>query len=156
MVNSITGRLLLFLLLNFGALGLGAVFTRDGVTSAWYAELEKAPWTPPGWVFGFAWTTIMICFAVYMALLWPETGSKTRLSFLFGWQWLLNVAWNPVFFHFHAQWAGLLVISALTVLIGSLLFLYRSPMRIRSALLLPYFAWLLVATSLNGYIVFNN
>ena len=43
-------RLIAFLLLNFGALAIGGFFTGKGVTSDWYADLLKAPWTPPGWV----------------------------------------------------------------------------------------------------------
>ena len=54
-------RLFVFLLINFGALALGGLFTSDGVISDWYEQLNKAPWTPPGWVFGAAWTTIMVC-----------------------------------------------------------------------------------------------
>ena len=52
----------LFLLLNFGALAIGSYFMNNGPQSNWYLTLNKAPWTPPGWVFGVAWTTIMICF----------------------------------------------------------------------------------------------
>ncbi|MDH3796458.1 MAG: tryptophan-rich sensory protein, partial [Flavobacteriaceae bacterium] len=62
-------RLIVFLVLNFGALALGSLFTNMGISSDWYSELSKAPWTPPGWVFGAAWTTIMLCFSVYMAIL---------------------------------------------------------------------------------------
>jgi len=69
-------RLIIFLVLNLGALALGGLFTNKGVPSDWYIGLIKAPWTPPGWVFGVAWTTIMICFAVYMAYLWPSSTDK--------------------------------------------------------------------------------
>ena len=45
-------QLVIFALLNFGALAIGGLFTGGGVSSEWYASLNKAPWTPPGWVFG--------------------------------------------------------------------------------------------------------
>ena len=51
-------RLLFFLLLNFGALALGGFLMGEGPSSAWYSNLNKAPWTPPGWVFGASWTVI--------------------------------------------------------------------------------------------------
>ena len=41
----------------------------DGASSEWYKNLIKAPWTPEGWVFGFAWTFLMTCFAAYLAKL---------------------------------------------------------------------------------------
>lgn len=149
-------RLIIFLALNFGALAIGGLFTSKGVPSDWYNGLAKAPWTPPGWVFGAAWTTIMICFSVYMAYIWQNVTNKKLLIGLFTVQWILNVSWNPVFFYYHNALAGLFIISGLTVLIGIILFYYWPAMKLKSTLLLPYFIWLLIATSLNGYILLKN
>ena len=149
-------RLIIFLLVNFGALAIGGFFTGRGVPSDWYAGLSKAPWTPPGWVFGFAWTTIMICFSIYMAYLWPLVKSRNLLLALFIIQWILNVGWNPTFFYYHNIIGSFAIISGLTILIGFLLLFHWPELKIKSILILPYFAWLLVATSLNGYILFNN
>ena len=149
-------RLVIFLLINFAALGLGGLFTSGGVGSEWYAALDKAPWTPPGWVFGAAWTSVMICFSFYMAHLWPTAANKKLLLGLFILQWILNVGWNPVFFHFHNVGFGLAVISALTLLVGFFLVFYFPPLKLKSLLLLPYFIWVLIATSLNAYVLIQN
>jgi tryptophan-rich sensory protein len=149
-------RLLLFLLLNCLALGIGGYFTGAGVRSDWYVNLSKAPWTPPGWVFGFAWTSIMICFSIYMAFLWKIYVDKKRLVFMYGLQWILNVIWNPLFFYFHQTVAGMVDISALTILVGWFFFEYRRDLQWKSALILPYLIWLLIASSLNGFIVLGN
>jgi tryptophan-rich sensory protein len=50
-------RIILFIVINFSALAIGSYFTENGVSSDWYMSLEKAPWNPPGWVFGVAWHT---------------------------------------------------------------------------------------------------
>ena len=149
-------RLILFLFLNFGALALGGVFAGQGAVSDWYDALNKAPWTPPGWVFGAAWSTIMICFAIYMSFLWNISKNRKKIILLFVLQWVLNIGWSPVFFYYNSIILGLIVISLLTCLIGYLLFLYRTNLRFKSILILPYLIWLLIATSLNGYIFFNN
>lgn len=149
-------RILLFLLINFAALGIGSLFTNTGVTSDWYQSLNKAPWTPPGWVFGAAWTTIMICFAIYMAFIYGITHDKKTLITLFIIQWVLNVIWNPVFFYFQHVTAGLIIIAALTIVVGAFLFRYGAAMKWKSLLILPYFLWLIIATSLNAYILFRN
>jgi len=149
-------KLILFLVLNFAALALGGLATGSGVTSEWYANLNKAPWTPPGWVFGFAWTSIMICFSFYMALLWPKLENKNMLLLIFALQWVLNVAWNPVFFSWHQTKFALVLIVALTVLIAYFLYTYWPALKLKSLLLLPYFLWLLIATSLNAFIVIKN
>ena len=149
-------RLTIFLIINFGALAIGGIFTSKGVPSDWYAELNKAPWTPPGWVFGFAWTTIMVLFSFYMAYLWPVTENITLLLILFIIQWVLNVSWNPSFFYFHNILAGMIIICSLTALVGFLLISYSAQIKLKTLLILPYFIWLLIATSLNGYSLLNN
>ena len=149
-------RVIIFLIINFAGLAIGSLFTSAGVSSEWYEGLNKAPWTPPGWVFGAAWTTIMVCFAIYMAALWPKEGNRRVLITLFAVQWILNAAWNPVFFKFQLTWAGLIVIISLTMLVGYFLFKYRRMLGTMSLLILPYFIWLILATSLNAYICFMN
>ena len=62
----------IFLAINFGGLAFGSWLMNNGPTSDWYSNLNKAPWTPPGWVFGVAWTTIMICFSIYLAKLFTS------------------------------------------------------------------------------------
>jgi len=155
-ITKMTYRLIVFLLINFGALAIGGFFTGKGVPSDWYAGLVKAPWTPPGAIFGIAWTTIMICFSVYMAYLWPVIDNKNVLVALFIVQWILNVVWNPTFFYYHNVLGGLFLIIGLTLLIGFILFYYWSELKFKSILILPYFIWLIIATSLNAYIFLKN
>lgn len=144
-------RIVLFLIINFAALGLGAFYTGDGVASDWYQNLNKAPWTPPGWVFGAAWTSIMICFAIYMSELVVNEKDKFTIAVLFGIQWILNVSWNPIFFKFHWMPISVFVILALSFLIGYFLFRYKKSMGLKTLLILPYFLWMLIASSLNIY-----
>jgi tryptophan-rich sensory protein len=59
-------KLIIFFCLNFAALGIGGLLIGDPATDEFYLNVNKAPWTPPGWVFGAAWTTIMICFSIFM------------------------------------------------------------------------------------------
>lgn len=151
-------RFFLFLIFNFVALALGGLFTSSGVQSEWYASLQKAPWTPPGWVFGFAWTIIIICFAFYMSYLWESVSLESRrfIIILFAIQWVLNVAWNPVFFSMHYTWLALIIIVLLTIVIALFLFKYANLITWKSLYILPYFVWLLIASSLNAYICVVN
>lgn len=149
-------RLLLFLVVNFAALGLGGLFTSSGVNSDWYQNMNQAPWTPPGWVFGAAWTSIMICFAFFMTYAWEVSKDRSMLLTLFVVQWILNVAWNPVFFYLHEVLFGLIVISALTLLVYYLLFKFGKDLKWKTLFILPYAIWIAIATSLNAYIYLNN
>lgn len=150
-------RFLIFIILNFNALALGGFFTGTGVSSEWYAALNKAPWTPPGWVFGAAWTLIMVCFAVYMAaLITNKKDQKEDVLILFAIQWVLNVFWNPVFFYWNQIVVAALVILGLTVLVSYMLFQYRKDLGFKTLLILPYAVWLVIASSLNVYILLFN
>ena len=148
--------LVLFLALNFAGLAIGGLSTGSGVSSEWYQGLNKAPWTPPGWVFGTAWTLIMIAFSVAMAKATIITVDKNFLL-LYGLSWLLNVAWNPIFFSLQKTGLGLIVITALLLLIISIAYwMHQHDIGWQKWLLTPYMLWLIIATSLNAYIVFNN
>ena len=149
-------RLVIFLLLNFAALAIGGSLMGDGATSDWYLQLNKAPWTPPGWSFGVAWTVIMVGFAIYMSYALDAESNKPALLILFGVQWILNTSWSPLFFRYHQSFSGLLIISLLTILVAYLLFAYLPRLKLKTLLVLPYFVWLLIATSLNAYIVIRN
>jgi benzodiazapine receptor len=149
-------RLILFLVINFGALAVGGIFTSAGVSSSWYENILKAPWTPPGWVFGAAWTSIMIFFSIYLATAWPKIENKKILIGLFTVQWILNVGWNPIFFYYQNMVLGLIVILLLTFLIGFILMFYWKEVKFISLFILPYFVWLIIATSLNWYILLKN
>lgn len=148
-------RVIIFLVINFAGLAIGGFFTGDGVPSEWYQQMNKAPWTPPGWVFGVAWTTIMITFSVYLALLYKK---ENRLVFilLYAAQVILNISWNPVFFYFRNTIFGLVIIIALTALIYIYLINYYKSLRWWSLLIIPYFVWINIATSLNAYVVLYN
>lgn len=149
-------RTIFFLILNFSALYLGVFFSGEGGSSNWYSNLIRAPWEPDGWVFGAAWTSIMVCFSIYMSIIWNRTSNKKLLLFFYSFQYILNVSWNPIFFSFHQLLIGLIVILILTCLIGFMFFYYKVDTRFCSIFILPYFVWLIIASSLNGYIFLYN
>lgn len=147
--------IIVFSVINFCALAIGSWLMNNGPRTEWYQNLNQAPWTPPGWVFGVAWSTIMICFSVYMAYLY-KLQPNTKLITLFAIQFVLNVIWNFIFFNQHLVLLGLICIILLTIIVGLFLFDYKNDLKQKSLLILPYFVWLCIATSLNAYILFNN
>ncbi len=148
----------LFLVINFGALAVGGILMgASPADNNWYNALNQAPWTPPGFVFGIAWTLIMLCFSIYLAtssvcVLAEKKRRNVYLIHLF-----LNISWNPVFFFLHLTW---LAFPILIALILTLVFLNRemgySISTRKSWLLFPYYTWLLIAASLNAYIALMN
>jgi benzodiazapine receptor len=145
----------LFLVINFGGLAVGNWLMQNGPITDWYVNLNKAPWTPPGWVFGAAWTLIMICFSIYLAKLFSEENTQ-KMKIIFLIQFILNVSWNYIFFNQHLVLFGFITIIVLT----ALLFIYFFKLSHKAGnykyLLLPYIVWLCIATSLNLYILVHN
>ncbi len=145
----------LFFAINFGGLAIGMWLMNNGPQSNWYLDLNKAPWTPPSWVFGTAWSTIMICFAIYLVSFFTKNYSKKKLV-LYSIQVVLNVSWNYVFFNQHWITGGLIILILLTSLIFYFFFTFYKKQKQTSYFLLPYMIWLCVATSLNLYILIYN
>tara|TARA_B110001450_G_scaffold192161_1_gene180439 strand:+ start:228 stop:617 length:390 start_codon:yes stop_codon:yes gene_type:complete len=127
----------------------------EGASSDWYKNLSKAPWTPMGWVFGFAWTFLMTCFAIYLAKLSVLVNSSKLISIVLI-QYFLNLIWNFIFFNKQEIILGLIDIILLTIVVV-FIFIKNIPiMKKYSLLILPYILWLLIATSLNLYIAIYN
>jgi tryptophan-rich sensory protein len=145
----------LFLVINFGGLAIGSWLMNNGPLSNWYTNLNQAPWTPPGIVFGIAWTLIMICFSIYLGKLFlDENTQKMKVVFLI--QFILNVSWNFIFFNQHWVAFGLINISLLTALLFIYFFKLSKKVDNYKYLLLPYIIWLCIATSLNLYVLVHN
>lgn len=145
----------IFLIINFSALAIGSWLMNNGPQTEWYTSLNQAPWTPPGWVFGVAWTGIMICFSFYMAYLYLII-STSNVAILFSMQFVLNVSWNYIFFNQHFLGLGLAAIIILTIIVGMFLMFFKNDLKLKTLLIVPYFVWLCIATSLNAYILINN
>ena len=148
----------LCLVVNFGALAIGGILMgASPAENNWYNGLNQAPWTPPGFVFGLAWTSIMLCFSIYLATSSVFVLNEPKLRNTYVLHLFLNIAWNPVFFFFHQTWL------AFPILIGLILTLIQLNRQMgysfytnKSWLLFPYFIWLVIAASLNAYIAIMN
>lgn len=133
---------------------LSTVANVDG----WYADAQKAPWSPPNWLFGPAWSILYTVMAVAMWLVWRRRSERDvrRASALYVAQLVLNSIWTPVFFGLYpalgtpALWIALVIIVALVVLVLLTILQFRRIQPVAAWILLPYLAWLLFATTLNA------
>ena len=122
--------------------------------SAWYNTLHRAPLTPPNYVFPIAWTILYGMIGACGWLIWGAS-SFPKLSIiktLYVAQLILNWSWTPLFFHYHLTGLSLVVLVAMGILVGILIFLAYRKMRAVSLLMFPYLSWILFATYLNFYI----
>jgi len=127
------------------------VVSNSGFGNEWYAPLEKPSFQPPGWMFGAAWTTLYTMMGIALAAIAnePPSAPRSRALGLFAAQLALNFAWSPIFFGGGMIDLGLLVILAMTVLATLTTIAFWKIRLLAGALLIPYLAWLCIATALN-------
>ncbi|PNI07124.1 tryptophan-rich sensory protein [Arthrobacter sp. AFG7.2] len=154
--------LLGFLAASFLVAGLGGFSTASNV-DGWYSTADKAPWSPPNWIFGPVWTLLYTAMAVAAWLVWRKRAAKTRPALaVYGVQLVLNLAWTPVFFGLYpalgtaALWLALAIILALIAAVTVTVIYFGPISRTAGLLLLPYIAWLVFASSLNWWAALNN
>jgi len=148
--------LVAFLAISFAVAALGTTATAGNV-DGWYADAEKAPWNPPNWLFGPAWTLLYTLMSVAAWLVWRQRGRlRVRPALtLYVVQLVLNAVWTPVFFGLYpsvgapALWIALVIILALDVAVLLTMLAFWRVSRVAAWLLVPYWAWVLFATTLN-------
>lgn len=64
-------------------------------------------------------------------------------------QWLLNVLWTPLFFGLHRPGLALVEITLLWATLAATLFAFWRVKTAAGVLLVPYLAWVSLATALN-------
>ena len=137
---------------------VGGVATSRGVGD-WYDGLDRAPWNPPSWLFGPAWTVLYALMAVAAWLVAREglgdSGVQVALT-LYLVQLALNLGWSIVFFGLRRPGLALVVIGALLVAIAATAIAFHPVSPAAAWLLVPYLVWVAFAASLNAWIAFAN
>nr|XP_056701350.1 translocator protein 2 [Euleptes europaea] len=147
---------MLFHALGFTALPhlggvLGWLITRKEVPT-WYESLKKPSWRPPNKIFPVAWTILYTSMGYASYLVWRDLGGFNHKAVvplgLYGTQLVLNWAWTPIFFGAHNLKLALLDIVGLYGLVLGTMYSWYPVNKIATMLMLPYLAWLTLASSL--------
>jgi len=134
-------------------LGSASGIITSGAIDTWYTTLDKPSFNPPNWIFGPVWTILYLMMGFAFALVWQrysEGGLTAKRSMLvFTLQFLLNLAWTPIFFGAHNLLLALVVIVVLWILILMTTICFFQQNRLAGALMVPYLLWVSFATVLN-------
>jgi benzodiazapine receptor len=145
--------LLGFIGLAFVVGAVGAAFS-PGVSAAtahWYASLVKPAWAPSNAWFSPVWSLLYILMGTSAWIVWSERYHRGRRAALavYGVQLLVNALWAPLFFGAHNIGAGLFLSVALWLAIIWTMRSFAAVKALAAWLLVPYLAWVSVATALN-------
>jgi benzodiazapine receptor len=150
--------LVAFVVIAYAVAALGSIATISQV-DGWYADAVKVPWSPPNAIFGPVWTVLYALMAVAAWLVWREKERKPaevrRALTFYVIQLVLNAIWKPVFFGLFpfvgvaALWIAALIIVAIDVAVLLTMLAFWRVQKLPAVLLIPYWAWVLFATTLN-------
>lgn len=137
---------------------LSGTLAQSGPGNPWFAALVKPAAYPPPATFGIVWMILYVLMGLAAAIVAAARGARTRGGALaaFVLQFLLNLAWSPVFFGAHLLTGSLIVIVLLDVAVVVTVALFWKVRQGAALLLLPYLAWVLFATYLNFAILQAN
>lgn len=135
------------LLLGF----LSGQLAQSGPGNEWFDSLAKPGIYPPAATFGIVWSILYALMGLALALVGSAWGARGRGLAIaaFVVQFLVNLAWSPVFFGAHRISGGLMVIAVLDVLVIVTTALFWRVRPVAGMLMIPYLAWILFATVLN-------
>lgn len=125
--------------------------SNSGYGNDWYDPLREPDLQPPGWVFGTVWPILYALMGISLALVVAAEPSarRSRGLLLFALQLIANFSWSPVFFGAGMIDAAFIVILVMNVLVTMTIITFWQVRPLAGALLLPYLAWLCLATTLN-------
>jgi tryptophan-rich sensory protein len=137
-----------WLLLTFAAAAVGAVASADA--GAFYSQLARPSWAPPGWLFAPVWTVLYLLMGVAAWIVWRKhgvEGGRTALA-LFVIQLAANALWTWLFFVWHQGALAFAEILLLWCLIVATVVSFWQLSALAAALLLPYLVWVSFAAAL--------
>ena len=126
---------------------------------AWYSQLKKPFWSPPAWLFGPVWTflyiLIIISFGKVFLMAW-----KKEIALMVALPFVLNLIFNFAFtslqFGLRNNYlAAVDILLILGTLIWAMLAIYPHAPWI-TYVQIPYFLWVLFATSLQLTVTWLN
>jgi|UniRef100_A0A6C0C5G9 tryptophan-rich sensory protein len=124
----------------------------------WYRNLKKAPFSPPGYIFGIIWPILYIFMGVSTYTVWTNKKCYPYCSAItyFNIQLFFNLIWTTLFFTLNMPKLALLDIVLILGFSIATFIKYFNINKLAAYILIPYILWLCLAFSLNAYIVIYN
>ncbi len=149
--RSVAGLILWLAVTYLAAVIGGAATARAG---AFYADLTRPPWAPPGWLFGPVWSLLYTLMGIAAWQVWRTRGWRAARGplCLYLAHLGVNAVWSWLFF---AWRMGAVAFGWILLLMAMVFAMIRTFRRIRPAtawLLWPYLAWLIFAAALAFYV----
>ena len=132
----------------FVAAAVGAAASIDA--STFYAQLVRPPWAPPASAFGPVWSVLYLLMGIAAWLVWRERDASNLVAALtlFMAQLCANALWSWLFFAWRNGALAFAEVLGLLALIAATVVVFWRISRLAGALMLPYLAWVCLASAL--------
>lgn len=138
---------------------LGGIITAPSIEK-WYKTIRKPSWNPPNWLFGPVWASLYILMGVALWLVlssihWNSPQAEVPIL-LFVVQLFFNFLWSAIFFGLRRIGLALaeIILLWVSILLNLLEFYAINPLA--GLLLIPYLAWVSLASCLNASVWWLN
>jgi benzodiazapine receptor len=140
----------------FAAAAVGAAASVEA--GSFYAELVRPSWAPPASAFGPVWSVLYLLMGLAVWLVWRERGAPLlgAALTLFGAQLCANALWSWLFFAWRHGAYAFAEVLVLLVLIAATTAVFWRIRRLAALLMLPYLAWVCLASALTWSVWRNN
>ncbi len=137
---------------------ISGMMSGSGGNNIWFSGLEKPAIYPPPATFGIVWTVLYLLMGVALAMVVTARGAPGRglAIAVFAVQFLLNLAWSPVFFGMQLLVPGFYLLLEIDVAVLATVVLFYRVRPLAALLLAPYLGWVLFAAVLNWQFVQAN
>lgn len=137
-----------WLMMTFVTAAIGALASVDA--GAFYGQLTRPSWAPPGWLFGPVWSALYALMAVSAWWVWRARGFAGARSalVLFIVQLAANALWSWLFFVWHQGGLAFAEVLLLWCMVAATVVAFWRISALAAALLIPYLAWVTFASAL--------
>ncbi len=136
---------------------IGSIFIENNV-DVWYTALEKPLYTPPAWIFSFAWTLMYFLMGTAAYIMWRHRANTYAFKglVLYICHLFLITLWTYLFFGaHHVNWAMYEILFLLYIVIRITMYFFRA-YKPAGWIFVPYVLWITFATYLNIMIAILN
>lgn len=133
------------------AVGAASAFLSSGGMRT-FANLNKPPLSPPGWLFPVVWTILYVLMGIASYLVYTSNAEEEQVAkalTVYGYQLVVNFLWSIFFFDFGWYLFSFFWLILLWILIFWTIRLFGSISKMAAYLLIPYLVWVTFAGYLN-------
>ncbi|MBC7992331.1 MAG: tryptophan-rich sensory protein [Rhizobacter sp.] len=145
-----------WLAIVFVTAAIGSVASIEAGT--FYTQLTRPAWAPPVSAFGPVWSVLYVLMGISVWLVWREQGARHLRAALtlFIAQLFANALWSWLFFAWHQGAFAFAEVLVLLALIAATIAVFWRISRLAGVLMLPYLAWVCLASALTWSLWQNN